>query len=618
MVKISMRSYVNGCDWVPKNGIELEEAAEYAVRSSENALVVAGPGAGKTELLAQKTDFLFQTNLSEFPRKILAISFKKDAADNLRERIKKRYGNDYANRIVSLTFDSFSKRILDQFRLALPKNLIPKKDYLVEDNNRIEEVFGQCIEGFKDLKKWQKNNVVEQHLYTVPNKAIWNILLRGDMNGQACLTFRMISLLAKKIIQKNPKIKNAFQVTYSHIFLDEFQDTTGMQYDLVKSCFLGGKSVVIAVGDNKQRIMEWAGAKKTIFSDFQEDFNADKFSLIMNHRSAPRLVELQKMMYESLGEKELNATPSKKWSKAEGEIKLFLSEDELSEAEKVVNDIVYKIDSDVSADEICILVKQLPENYSSEIIGLLKQKGIRARIENLYQNSLKESIVILLLSIFKVSLQEQASEDWDYLESFYFKNFQLDDSQNAKNFDLVQKSIKEIVSYCTDAISNLSDESDLRELVKETINKLQLKVILKNYPEYVQGNYINSVLEDFIKLFWEEYRMVFDFKKAIRNFQGEDVIPIMTIHKSKGLEYEAIYLVGLEDSAWWNFKNKPEAERSAFFVAISRAKQYLSFSYCSHRESLKRFNNPSGSQSKSQVNEFFELLTAPNIAEIVE
>lgn len=438
------------------------------------------------------------------------------------------------------------------------------------------------------------------------------------MNGQACLTFKMISLLAKKIILNNPKIKNAFQVTYSHIFLDEFQDTTGIQYDLVKSCFLNGKSVVIAVGDNKQRIMEWAGAKKTIFPDFKENFKADKFSLIMNHRSAPRLVELQKMMYESLGEKELNTIPSKKWSKSEGEIKLFLSEDELSEAKKVVNDIVYKIASGISADGICILVKQLPENYSSEIISLLKTNNIRARIENLYQSSLKESIVILLLSIFKVSLHEQASEDWDFLENFYFRTFELDNGQNTRNFDLVQKSIKEIISYCTDEISNLSDESSFRELVKETIDKIQLKVIFKNFPEYAQGNYIYLVVEDFIKLFWEEYRIVLDFKKALRNFQGEDVIPIMTIHKSKGLEYDAIYLVGLEDSAWWNFKNKPEAERSAFFVAISRAKKYLSFSYCSHRESLKSSYNPSGSQNKNQVNEFFLLLNSPNISEIVE
>ena len=96
-----MTRLVESSDWVPKGDIILESAAENAVKSKKHLLVVAGPGAGKTELLAQKTDYLFQTNLSKNPRKILAISFKKDAADNLKERIVKRYGNEYGSRCSS-------------------------------------------------------------------------------------------------------------------------------------------------------------------------------------------------------------------------------------------------------------------------------------------------------------------------------------------------------------------------------------------------------------------------------------------------------------------------------------------------------------------------------------
>ncbi len=73
-----------------------------------------------------------------------------------------------------------------------------------------------------------------------------------------------------------------------------------MQYDLVKMGFQNSNSKITAVGDNKQRIMVWAGARKTIFEDFQQDFNAMKIPLLMNHRSAPRLVDLQKLMYTSL------------------------------------------------------------------------------------------------------------------------------------------------------------------------------------------------------------------------------------------------------------------------------------------------------------------------------
>ena len=75
--------------WLPCDGITLEEAADTAVRCSDNhVLVIAGPGAGKTELLAQKAAFLLQTNQCKEPQKILAISFKTDAAQNLKERVE--------------------------------------------------------------------------------------------------------------------------------------------------------------------------------------------------------------------------------------------------------------------------------------------------------------------------------------------------------------------------------------------------------------------------------------------------------------------------------------------------------------------------------------------------
>ena len=121
----------------------------------------------------------------------------------------------------------------------------------------------------------------------------------------------------------------------------------------------------------------------------------------------------------------------------------------------------------------------------------------------------------------------------------------------------------------------------------------------------------------FVDLFWKEYNLIDGFKVAIEKFQGENTIPIMTIHKSKGLEYEAVYFVGLEDSAFWNFKNQPEADRSAFFVAISRAKRYMSFSYCEKRSNLVNYYNPSGDQKNDNINEFFDLLLQPGVATIV-
>ena len=98
---------------------------------------------------------------------------------------------------------------------------------------------------------------------------------------------------------------------------------------------------------------------------------------------------------------------------------------------------------------------------------------------------------------------------------------------------------------------------------------------------------------------------------AIENFCGDHSIPIMTIHKSKGLEYNAVYFVGLEDSAFWNFSKQPDEDRCTFFVALSRAKESVSFTFCK-----RRTNMPRPLQRHKEINEFFDLLQRPGVAEI--
>ncbi|NMC58834.1 MAG: ATP-binding domain-containing protein [Candidatus Methanofastidiosa archaeon] len=322
-------------------------------------------------------------------------------------------------------------------------------------------------------------------------------------------------------------------------------------------------------------------------------------------------------MYESLGENELEAHPSDNWSFDDGEIKLFISSDEKAEAERIVPDIVKKISIGVKVDDICILVKQTAEKYSAEIITLLKSYGVRARIENDFQDSLKQSVVLLILNIFKVSLKIQTADEWENLENFWLKITGLAEGIGGHTFDSVQTELNELIYYCQNRLNDISDKNDFVVLVQEIIKKLEVERICRAFPEYEQGNYLVTVLNIFVDLFWKEYNLIDGFKVAIEKFQGENTIPIMTIHKSKGLEYEAVYFVGLEDSAFWNFKNQPEADRSAFFVAISRAKRYMSFSYCEKRSNLVNYYNPSGDQKNDNINEFFDLLLQPGVATIV-
>lgn len=244
--------------WLPCDGITLEEAANTAVRCSDrHVLVIAGPGAGKTELLAQKAAFLFQTNRCRNPQKILAISFKTDAAENLKERVDQRCGAEIKGRFVSMTYDAFAKSILDHFMYALPESLRPLPDYLVNDNDTIDAAFRYI--GYRNpdgLSPSRLRSAYDSFLSRINlpitgteiGHRVWPLLLHGFNGNKATLTFKMIMMLALYIVKTNPHIKHALQMTYSFVFLDEFQDTTDIQYAFVKECFFGSAAKITAVG----------------------------------------------------------------------------------------------------------------------------------------------------------------------------------------------------------------------------------------------------------------------------------------------------------------------------------------------------------------------------------
>ena len=106
-------------EWEPVGIEDLEPVAWDALRHEGSSYIVAGPGAGKTEFLAQRACYLLDTGTCPSPRRILAISFKRDAATNLAKRVKSRASED-SSRFLSMTFDAFTKGIVDRFRASMP------------------------------------------------------------------------------------------------------------------------------------------------------------------------------------------------------------------------------------------------------------------------------------------------------------------------------------------------------------------------------------------------------------------------------------------------------------------------------------------------------------------
>ncbi|GAF05573.1 UvrD-helicase domain-containing protein [Saccharicrinis fermentans] len=569
-------------EWIPSDNLQLEDNALNTVKSDYNTLVIAGPGAGKTELLAQRASFLLETNSCIYPRKILAISFKRDAAYNLKNRVDKRCGEKLSKRFDSLTFDAFSKVILDQFYRGLPKGYKINYPYdVILDEKEILEIYKAIDIQFHNTH--DRNKILEFHnsALLVNNDGkqkkmrvqVWQKLLESKSSK---LSFKMIMRLSQLIIVSNPKIMDFLQETYSHIFLDEFQDTTFLQFEFLNSCFGNSNAIFTAVGDDKQRIMLWAGAKPDIFDTYIKNYKAKDLILEMNFRSAPRLVELQNHLISKLLNKSDLVKSSDKWNKEEGEAFVWVYDNQQKETEHLFKEVKRWIENeDITPRDICILVKQQLGVYAGEIIDFFNQNGIKARDENQLQDLLSDDLIVFVLNTITLLSDTKSLDEKTQAINFLINTSSVyEDDEIMKLENKFNKFIRQLINK----------DLDPKELVNEIIKFVSIDRIKANFPNYRNPKFLKDMLNklsESLGKYKEESENVYE---AVQKLLGKDSVPIMTIHKSKGLEYNSIIFVGLEDGAFWSFEKQPDEDKCAFFVALSRAKERVAFTYSKTRK----------------------------------
>ncbi|KFC19692.1 UvrD-helicase domain-containing protein [Chryseobacterium sp. FH1] len=574
-------------EWIPTYGLELEQNAFDVAIATDNNLVVAGPGAGKTELLAQKACFLLQTNTCKFPHEILAISFKRDAAHNLKERVRLRCGEELAKRFDSLTFDSFAKQLFDRFNQAVPTNYKIKSEYdvVLDDRTILDYYKAEDITYFSsvttaDILSLHHNKLPHTNLNLGENirNKVWKTMI-----WQSKLSFKMIMRLAEYIININPKIKEYLQETYHFVFLDEFQDTTEIQYDFFKSCFLDSTTKFTAVGDDKQRIMMWAGAQESIFEDFIADTTAERIPLTMNFRCAPRLVMLLNHLTEKLLQKTDFATPSKKWHPEQGECSVWVFENPNLEKQILFTEVQKWINEEkIDPRNICILVKQQLDQYAGELIRYFNENGVKARDENKLQDLLVQEVSVYVINVLYVIFKKKSIDEKDKAFNFLSQlHTELEDSQLLKleiSFSIFVKKMNN--NYNVDEMN----EEVIKKLFEEVVNFAGKDLIRASFPSLRNSDFLDNVLQNLENEFIKNYQESNDIVLALDMLVGKDTIPVMTIHKSKGLEYHTVIFIGLEDGAFWSFESQPDEDKCAFFVALSRAKERVVFTFSKLRE----------------------------------
>lgn len=512
-------------DWQPPEGITLEPNALRAVRESmANVVVTAGPGAGKTELLAQRADFLLTTGACRYPRRILAISFKVDAERNIRERVRKRCGEQRAARFDSFTFHAFAKQIIDNYRALLTGDDALDPDYTIDESGRI------------------------------PHRQI---------------TFNDMVPLAINILQKSPSVRNAIRQTYSHVFLDEFQDTTSNQYSLLKEVFIHSDVVLTAVGDVKQRIMSWAGALDGIMQTFSTDFAAQRLPLYQNYRSKPVLRRMQNRMVQVMDPSA--AIPVAELAGTEGSVAVMSFATSADEAVGIADQIEAWLNTGVPASEIAILVRQQPHMVCELLIDELNDRGIASRNEQLRQDLTAEPAAIVILNLIRVVADDRQPAAYAQLMRLVTRTSRTEEMalRNARAVTRFLESERETFHEGT---ASQSDSNAWKKVIVGFLRLLTKPVMRALSPEYQHGKRLNQLIKQTFDAFREELNKDGDPIAALTRLSEDEAVRILTIHKSKGLEFEKVVIVGVESELFWAEIDDCRAE---FFVAISRAKNEL-------------------------------------------
>jgi superfamily I DNA/RNA helicase len=420
----------------------------------------------------------------------------------------------------------------------------------------------------------------------------------------------MLNRLAELVLRVNPQIARALRATYRFVFLDEFQDTTYAQYDFLLSSLHSSAISVTAVGDDKQRIMAWAGARTDSFDRLEEDFSARRIPLLFNFRSSPDLVRIQHVVARALDPHAIQ-TIAQARRKIDGEVaQIWNCPTEQQEARYLTawlgQDMAAR---GTSARDYAILVRQTANRFENILQQPFADGGLRLRNESralgrtTLQDLLVEEFTAIALGLLRLGTRRRLPQAWQLVTSgvLQIRGVDPEDEVSGKRTEgaltrFLQQLRRTMPTECT--------VNGAQSLVRQVVTFLDQSSLARTYPEYSTGERLSIAIEAFGIHLGNCAQQAADWSECLDLFEGIDQIPLMTVHKSKGLEYDTIIFVGLDDQMWWSYSPGNPEGMATFFVALSRAKQRAIFTFCSARG------------DRTRVSELYRLLEAAGVPEI--
>jgi superfamily I DNA/RNA helicase len=266
----------------------------------------------------------------------------------------------------------------------------------------------------------------------------------------------------------------------------------------------------------------------------------------------------------------------------EGEIEILHFEDDGNEATQLADTIAAWIDNEgVPPSEIAVLVSKQQNLYCQKLHAALEARGVPFRIEDNAQDLASEPVASLIVDFLLVVAGSRQAAAYRRLLDLLIFSQGLDEEREYQARSRWDNFVREARRRIAEQEIRLTDLDDLVSLVTELLAAVGHDAVVALSPDYVRADRLQEIVAATIDRVHQLLPSANDAVSALASFSGDRAVRIMSIHKSKGLEFDSVIVLGVEHQTFWS---DAEAERSAFFVGISRAKRRLVLTVCAERE----------------------------------
>ena len=572
-------------------------------------LVLAGAGSGKTKVLTTKVAYLLEER-DVSPKNILAITFTNKAAKEMKDRIFSLIGRE-AFLIQISTFHSFGLKILKENYDLLgyesnftildasdSETVIKKimKDYDIDSTKYNYRAIKSSISsnknemvGVEEFKKFVYNDYDEVVLKVYEE-------YEKELKRSNAIDFDDLLILPLKLFNEHKEVMEKYQEQYKYVFIDEYQDTNKPQYILSKLISAKYKNITV-VGDNDQAIFTWRGADYKNILNFEKDYEDAKVVILdENYRSTKTILKAaNNVIKNNKLRKEKNL-----WTENEdgSKITYYKAFDERDESFYVIKEIRKLLDDGVNPNDICVLYRAnaqsrgiedafLENNISYRIVGsfaFYQRKEIKDLLSylKLIHNEKDDVSLLRVINYPKRGIGSKTIEEltiaannngtclYDAIESgkeLEFKNIIEELKKESEKMSL------------TEFIDLVLDKTGIRPELKSE-RTLEADIRLENLEEFKSITRTVEEVDGIASLgdFLDEISLVTDASE--KQEDGQDKVTLMTMHAVKGLEFDYVFVIGVEEGLFphlnsMNSEDELEEERRLCYVAITRARKKL-------------------------------------------